>query len=147
MPFCFVQLKERIAAFRFFHRGDDGIDKLTTTGHSHIWEVSRGAVAEHDLDPSELGIGRAKTEDILGKDPQHNAAVIRSVLAGEKGPARDIVLLNTAAGLTAFDLAKDADQVRTPIVERLSQNMKVAAETVDSGAAAAKLEQWAATNS
>jgi anthranilate phosphoribosyltransferase len=126
------------------YRGDDGIDKLTTTGHSHIWEVSLGAVTEHDLDPLELGIARTQIESLLGKDPSHNAGVIRAVLAGERGPVRDIVLLNAAAGLTAFDLAKDAEQVRVPILERMAAKLAVAAESVDSGRAAAKLEAWAA---
>jgi anthranilate phosphoribosyltransferase len=126
------------------YRGDDGIDKLTTTGHSHIWEVSRGLIAEHDLDPSDLGIARVETDAILGKGPEHNAEVIRSVLAGEPGAARDIVLLNTAAGLAAFELAKDAEQVMVPIVERLAAKMEIAAETIDSGKAAAKLEDWVA---
>ena len=129
------------------YRGDDGIDKLTTTGHSHIWEVSRGAVTEHDLDPLDLGIARADIRSLLGKDPEHNAGVIRSVLAGEAGPQRDVVLLNAAAGLVAFALAQDADQVRVPILDRLADKLVVAAEAVDSGAAAAKLEEWvAATN-
>src|SRR6187402_1361439 len=78
-------------------RGDDGLDELTTTGHSHIWEVSRGSVTEHDLDPLELGIPRASISDLLGGDPQHNAGIARAVLAGERGPVRDIVLLNAAA--------------------------------------------------
>jgi anthranilate phosphoribosyltransferase len=73
----------------------------------------------------------------------HNAAVIRSVLAGDVGPVRDIVLLNAAAGLTAFDLAKNPDQLRVPIVDRLAEQLVVAAEAVDSGKAAAKLEAWA----
>jgi len=129
------------------YRGDDGIDKLTTTGHSHIWEVSRGAVTEHDLDPLDLGIARADIRSLLGKDPQHNAGVIRSVLAGEAGPQRDVVLLNAAAGLVAFALAQDADQVRVPILDRLADKLVVAANAVDSGAAAAKLDEWvAATN-
>jgi anthranilate phosphoribosyltransferase len=126
------------------YRGDDGIDKLTTTGHSHIWEVSRGSVTEHDLNPAELGIARAHPDDLLGKDPAHNAGVIRSVLAGETGPVRDIVLLNTAAGITSWQLAQDPEQIRRPITERLRQNMGLAAEAIDSGAAAAKLEAWAA---
>ena len=125
------------------YRGDDGIDKLTTTGHSHIWEVSRGSVTEHDLDPAELGIARSQIESLLGKDSVHNAAVIRSVLAGDAGPVRDIVLLNAAAGLTAFDLAKNPEQLRVPIVDRLAEQLVVAAEAVDSGKAAAKLEAWA----
>ena len=124
------------------YRGDDGIDKLTTTGHSHIWEVSRGSVTEHDLDPAELGIARSPIESLLGKDAVHNAGVIQSVLGGEAGPVRDIVLLNAAAGLVAFDLAQNPDQLRVPILDRLAQQLEVAAESVDSGRAAAKLEAW-----
>jgi len=129
------------------YRGDDGIDKLTTTGHSHIWEVSLGAVTEHDLDPLDLGIARADIQSLLGAGPEHNAGVIRSVLAGETGPVRDIVLLNAAAGLVSFALAQDADQVRVPILDRLGEKLEVAARVVDSGAAAQKLDEWvAATN-
>ena len=129
------------------YRGDDGIDKLTTTGHSHIWEVSLGAVTEHDLDPLDLGIARADIQSLLGAGPAHNAGVIRSVLAGETGPVRDIVLLNAAAGLVSFALAQDADQVRVPILDRLGEKLEVAARVVDSGAAAQKLDEWvAATN-
>lgn len=129
------------------YRGDDGIDKLTTTGHSHIWEVSRGFVTEHDLDPADLGIPRADIQSLLGADPQHNAGVARAVLAGEAGSVRDIVLLNAAAGLTAFELARDPELLRQPILERLAAQLERAAAVVDSGAAAAKLEEWvAATN-
>ena len=126
------------------YRGDDGIDKLTTTGHSHIWEVSRGSVTEHDLDPLDLGIARAPIEALLGKDPAHNAAVIRSVLAGDPGHARDVVLLNTAAGLVSFDLAKNPENRAIPLLERLAEKLEIARATVDSGAAAAKLDEWAA---
>ncbi len=129
------------------YRGDDGIDKLTTTGHSHIWEVSRGFVTEHDLNPLDLGIPTARIQSLLGADPAHNARVARSVIAGEKGPVRDIVLLNAAAGLTSFELAKNPELIRVPILERLRTSIAVAGEAVDSGAAAAKLDEWiAATN-
>jgi len=129
------------------YRGDDGIDKLTTTGHSHIWEVSRGFVTEHDLDPADLGIARADIQDLLGADPAHNAGVARGVLAGERGPVRDIVLLNAAAGLTAFELARDPEQLREPILGRLAAQLERAASVIDSGAAAQKLDEWvAATN-
>jgi anthranilate phosphoribosyltransferase len=126
------------------YRGDDGIDKLTTTGHSHIWEVSRGFVTEHDLDPTDLGIPRAQIEDLLGADPEHNAGVARGVLAGERGPVRDIVLLNAAAGLTAFELAKDPEQLQEPILARLSAQLERAAAAIDSGLAAQKLDEWVA---
>jgi anthranilate phosphoribosyltransferase len=129
------------------YRGDDGIDKLTTTGHSHIWEVSRGFVTEHDLNPADLGIPTTDIQSLLGKDAEYNAAVIRSVLAGDQGPVRDVVLLNAAAGITAYELAQDPDLNRLPIVERLGRALEAAAAEVDSGRAAAKLEQWvAATN-
>jgi len=129
------------------YRGDDGIDKLTTTGHSHIWEVSRGFVTEHDLDPADLGIARADIKDLLGGDPAHNAAVARGVLAGEKGPVRDIVLLNAAAGLAAFELAREPELLQQPILGRLAAQLERAAEVIDSGAAIQKLGDWvAATN-
>jgi len=126
------------------YRGDDGIDKITTTGHSHIWEVSRGFVTEHDLDPRELGIPTATIDEILGSTPEHNAGLARTVLAGEAGPVRDIVLLNAAAGLVSFRLAQDPEQLRRPLLERLDEQLVVAAAAIDSGAAAAKLEDWAA---
>lgn len=126
------------------YRGDDGIDKLTTTGHSHIWEVSRGFVTEHDLDPRELGIATAQIDEILGSTPEHNAGLARSVLAGDPGAVRDIVLLNAAAGLVSFRLAQDPEQLRRPLLERLDEQLAVAATAIDSGSAAAKLEVWAA---
>jgi anthranilate phosphoribosyltransferase len=129
------------------YRGDDGIDKLTTTGHSHIWEVSRGLVTEHDLDPAELGIPRADIQSLLGADARHNAEVARAVLAGDAGPVRDIVLLNAAAGLEAFELSRAPERITEPIVARLAKQLERAAAVVDSGAALAKLNEWvAATN-
>jgi anthranilate phosphoribosyltransferase len=138
----FVGVFQTRGATALVFRGDDGLDELTTTGHSHIWEVSLGAVVEHDLDPRELGITRARLDDLIGGDAQHNAAVARRMLGGERGPVRDIVLLNAAAGLVAFDLAVDPEQGRRPILDRLREKMAVAAETVDSGAATAALEAW-----
>lgn len=128
-------------------RGDDGLDELTTTGHSHIWEVSRGALTEHDLDPRDLGLPRARMEDLLGGTPEENAAVIRRVLAGESGPVRDIALLNAAAGLVAFDLVGSPEGADRPILERLGEKLALAADAVDSGAATAKLDDWARASS
>ncbi|MDQ1609120.1 MAG: anthranilate phosphoribosyltransferase [Microbacteriaceae bacterium] len=125
-------------------RGDDGLDELSTTGHSHVWEVTRGLVTEHDIDPRELGIRRASIEELLGGDANHNAAVVRAVLAGEEGPVRDIVLLNAAAGLVSFDLAADPSKVQESILDRFRQKLVVAADAIDSGAATAKLERWVA---
>lgn len=123
-------------------RGDDGLDELTTTGHSRIWEVSRGDIHEHDLDPRDLGIPRATIADLKGGSPAHNADVVGRVLAGETGPVRDIVLLNAAAGMVAYRLSHDASQVQRPIVERLAEERAIAASAIDSGAAADLLARW-----
>ena len=123
-------------------RGDDGLDELTTTGHSHVWEVSRGTVKEHDLDPRDLGIARATIEDLAGGDAVHNAQIVHEVLGGGRGPVRDIVVLNAAAGLVSFELAKDPAQVQRAILDRFRDKMAVAEEAIDSGAAARKLDEW-----
>jgi anthranilate phosphoribosyltransferase len=140
----FVGVFQTRGATALVFRGDDGLDELSTTGHSHVWEVSRGLVTEHDIDPRDLGIPRAKMDDLLGKDAAYNAGVVRAVLAGETGPVRDIVLLNAAAGLVAYELASDPSRVQEAILDRFRSQMAIAAEAIDSGAAAAKLEEWIA---
>ena len=94
-------------------RGDDGLDELTTTGHSHIWEVSRGAVHGARPRPGELGIPRAEIDDAAGRRRRSTTPRIvhAACSAGERGAVRDIVLLNAAAGLVAYDLALDPAQV------------------------------------
>ena len=109
-------------------RGDDGLDELTTTGHSRLWEVSRGDIHEHDLDPRDLGIPVADIDDLLGGDPAHNATVVHRVFDGEQGAVRDIVLLNAAAGIVAFRLFQDATEVQRPILERLAEAKDAAAD-------------------
>ncbi len=128
-------------------RGDDGLDELTTTGHSRLWEVSRGGLTEHDIDPRELGIPRSQIQDLVGGTPEENAAVVHRVLQGERGPVRDIVLLNAAAGLVAYDLANNPESVERALLERLSEKLKVAEDAIDSGRAAAKLADWARVTS
>ena len=104
-------------------------------------------MTEHDLDPLELGIPRAGIADLLGGDGAHNAGIARATLAGQRGPVRDIVLLNAAAGLVAFDLARDPAQLQLGILERFREKIAIAAEAIDSGAAMKKLDDWiAATN-
>ena len=127
-------------------RGDDGMDELTTTGHSRVWEVSRGDVREHDLDPRDLGLPRAEISDLLGGDAEHNAGIIRRVLQGETGPVRDIVLLNAAAGIVSYRLFRDAAELQTPFLDRLASALAEVAAAVDSGAAAAKLDAWVAAS-
>ncbi|TXK17663.1 anthranilate phosphoribosyltransferase [Homoserinibacter sp. GY 40078] len=125
-------------------RGDDGLDELSTTGHSHVWEVSRGSVTEHDLDPADLGLPRASIEDLRGGDSAHNAAVVHRVLEGERGPVRDIVLLNAAAGLVSWDLAQDHTRAEEDIRDRFRDKIALASAAIDSGAAREKLDAWVA---
>ena len=125
-------------------RGDDGLDELSTTGHSHIWEVSAGAVTEHDVHPADIGLPVSRLEQLTGGSPGENADAVRRVLAGEGGPVRDFVLLNAAAGLVAWDLLQDPGQAERPMARRLRERLGTVADTVDSGAARAKLDAWAA---
>ncbi|MDQ4501079.1 anthranilate phosphoribosyltransferase [Sinomonas sp. ASV322] len=118
-------------------RGDDGLDELTVTTTSRVWEVRDGAVSESVLDPADLGIPRATLDDLRGGDARHNAEVVRRVLAGDRGPVRDAVVLNAAAGLVAFDGAADA-----PLVDRLAAAKLRAEVSIDSGAAARALDTW-----
>jgi anthranilate phosphoribosyltransferase len=140
----FVGVFQTRGATALVFRGDDGLDELTTTGHSHLWEVSLGQVREHDLDPRDLGIQRSTIDQLVGGDAAHNAAIVHEVFAGERGPVRDIVVLNAAAGLVAFELAKDPNQFQRAIVDRFRDKMAVAEAVIDSGAAARKLSEWIA---
>ena len=87
--------------------GHDGLDELTTTTTSAVWEVYGDEVRFSNLDPTELGIPLAAPEDLVGGDPVANAGLARAILDGEAGPGRDIVVLNAAAALLAADLVAD----------------------------------------
>ncbi|GLY18651.1 anthranilate phosphoribosyltransferase [Kineosporia rhizophila] len=122
-------------------RGEDGLDELSTTGPSRVWQVRDGQVDETLFDPADLGLPRATLEDLRGGDPQHNADVVRSLLAGEPGPVRDAVVLNAGAALAAAGNG-DGD-----LVKQISEGVQKATQSIDSGAAADVLERWvAATN-
>jgi len=135
-----------------FHGG--GLDELTTTGPSTVWIAADGAVSQTSFDPAELGLPRATLADLRGGNAAHNASVVRTLLAGEQGPVRDIVLLNAAAAITAADglgtvaAARSADADTTAqatgeaLVKALSAGLARAASAVDSGAAAALLTNW-----
>ncbi|WP_130492903.1 anthranilate phosphoribosyltransferase [Motilibacter rhizosphaerae] len=123
-------------------RGEDGLDELTVTGPSRVWEVRDGDVEECTVVPEELGVNRAPASALAGGDAVANAAVARRVLAGEQGPVRDAVLLNAAAALVALDAVGEAPAA--PLAERLRSAVERSAAAVDSGAAAAALERWTA---
>lgn len=119
-------------------RGDDGLDELTTTTTSQVWVVHDGAVTTATVDPAAYGLAPATTEDLRGGDAAHNADVVRRVLAGERGPVRDAVLLNAGAALAVHATPGD------PVDTALGAGLTRAAQAVDSGAAAALLERWVA---
>ncbi|MDQ4111012.1 MAG: anthranilate phosphoribosyltransferase [Actinomycetota bacterium] len=122
-------------------RGDDGLDELTTTTTSHVWMVSQGVVTEATVEPLDHGIGRATAEDLRGDDAAYNAAVVRRLLAGEKGAVRDAVVLNAGAALAVHDAGSGS------VDERLAGGIARAAEAIDSGAAQAVLDRWVAATS
>ncbi|AUZ34811.1 anthranilate phosphoribosyltransferase [Arthrobacter sp. PGP41] len=120
-------------------RGNDGLDELTTTGPSTVWEIRDGRVTELTFSPQDLGIRLATVEQLRGGNAEVNAAVVRQVLAGKEGPARDAVLVNAAAGLVAFDQSAEG-----PFLDRMRTAFARAAESIDTGAAAAVLGKWVA---
>jgi anthranilate phosphoribosyltransferase len=113
-----------------FH-GHDGLDELTTTTTSTLLDVGQDGVREMEVDPAALGLAEATREGLLGGDVERNAAIAKQVLAGEGGPPRDVVLLNTAAALVAADAAIS-----------LMDGLEAAARSIDAGRAAAVLEAW-----
>ena len=113
--------------------GHDGLDELTTTGSTDVAEVKDGKVTVFEITPQDAGLPPAKLSDLRGGDAAHNAAAIRRVLDGEKGPFRDIVLLNTAAALIVGGKARD-----------LPDGVAQAARSIDTGAARRALEKLVA---
>ena len=109
--------------------GSDGLDEITITGPTRIGEVRSGQVHTYEVTPEEFCLPRASLEAIAGGDAATNANLIREVLSGKKSPRRDIVLLNAAAALVA---AGKSDHLRDAVPQ--------AAQAIDSGAAAAKLQ-------
>ena len=117
-------------------RGDDGLDELTTTGPSTVFWVRDGSVSQHAFDPADVGVACGRVEDLRGADSVFNARVARSVLDGERGPVRDIVLLNAAAGLVASGVGEG------DLESRMAAGLEAATASVDSGAAADVLDRW-----
>jgi anthranilate phosphoribosyltransferase len=107
----------------------DGLDELTTAGISDVAVLDSGKVSTFRISPRNAGLPDAKPEDLIGGDPVENAAHIRAVLGGLKGPYRDIVLLNAAAALLVTGKAKT-----------LREGVALAAKSIDSSKALAVLE-------
>ena len=113
----------------FVVHGADGLDEISNTGDSRVSEVREGVVRTVTLRPEDFGLARASIADLQGGDREQNAQIIRGILDGEAGPKRDIVLMNAAAALVAGGRARD-----------LKEGAGLAAKSIDSGAARAKLQ-------
>jgi len=124
-----------------FH-GGDGLDELTTTTTSDVWVFHGGRVVGTTLDPTSLGLVAARPTDLVGGDRAHNAQVARDVFGGATGPVRDIVLLNAAAALLAFD-TPDLD---APLQDQVGERLDRAARAIDSGRATSLLDRWVAAS-
>jgi anthranilate phosphoribosyltransferase len=127
-----AEVLARLGARRaFVVHGAGGIDELSPVGPNLVAEVVDGSVSERMLDPeSELGLPRCSVEELRGGTPAENAAAVREVFAGADGGRRNAILLNAAGAIAAAGHADD-----------LREGLELARETVDSGAAAARLEQ------
>jgi anthranilate phosphoribosyltransferase len=110
--------------------GSDGLDEITTSGPTHIAALENGSVRTFEINPEDIGVTRAKSEVLRGGDAETNAAALIGVLKGEKGPYRDIAVLNAAAALVIAGRAKD-----------LKEGAALAAKSIDSGAAKARLDR------
>ena len=111
---------------------DDGIDEVSVAGRTRVVEVADGGTEEWFVTPEDVGFARVELSAIAGGSPEQNAAVVRSVFAGDRGPARDVVLLNAGAAILAAGNAHD-----------LGAGVERAAEALDSGAAEGVLERLA----
>ncbi|MFN8521949.1 MAG: anthranilate phosphoribosyltransferase [Chloroflexota bacterium] len=109
--------------------GGDGVDEISITEPTIVFDVRDGQVDEYEITPESVGLNRAPREAIRGGTLEANLKFVRSVLAGEKGAARDVVLLNAGAGLIVAGLAQD-----------LADGVARAAESIDSGAAQSRLD-------
>ncbi|HEX5065453.1 MAG TPA: anthranilate phosphoribosyltransferase [Myxococcota bacterium] len=109
--------------------GSDGLDEITTTGVTYAAWLDAGRITPLEIDPRALGIPAPAAGALAGGDARRNAEILRAVLAGERGPRRDIALLNAAAALWVGEAARD-----------LADGLVVAARSLDGGAAQAKLD-------
>ena len=107
-----------------------GLDEITVHGTTRVAELRDGRVLEHELTPEDAGLSRGRLEDLAGGDVERNVAIAGSVLRGEGGPRRDVVLLNAGAALVVAGRARG-----------LREGVAMAAEAIDSGGALRVLER------
>jgi anthranilate phosphoribosyltransferase len=111
--------------------GQDGLDEISMSAPTSVCEVRRGSFSSYEITPEDFGFARCDKEDIRGGSPQENAAITRAILAGEPGPCRDAVVLNSAA---AIYIARDGVTMHEAVA--------LAQGSIDSGAAKRQLDRF-----
>ena len=114
----------------FVVHGANGMDEVSISSRTYIVEVKRGDIRQFVMSPEDFGIATAKIDAILGGDSAENARIIESIFRGERGPRRDVVLLNSAPAIVAGG-----------IVKTWKEGIQLAADAIDSGAALLKLQK------
>jgi anthranilate phosphoribosyltransferase len=127
VPFAEV-LKDLGSKRAFIVHGHDGLDEIALTSKTHVTELNDGQISNYDIEPERFGLEKCRLDDLKGGDPETNAQLILRLLDGEKGPKRNVVLLNAAAGIAAVKGSS------------LEEGFKEAEKSIDSGSAKKKLE-------
>lgn len=129
-------------------RSEDGLDELSTTSKSAIWQVSEGQVSQFVLDPVALGLEKVEIRDLLGGDARENAEVAQKLFEGELNgrfrAIRDVVILNAAGGIVSYNLAKNSTLATQDLESRFQSAIALADSALASGAALDKLVAWSA---
>lgn len=123
----------------FVFRGDDGLDEITLDGTTSVLSIGGDEISSDRIDAKDFGLDNAPISAVVGGDGAENAAIALRILKGERGAPRDIVLLNTAVTIAAFE-----GQLELPLHERIAQAMPRAIDSIDSGKALTLLQKWAA---
>jgi anthranilate phosphoribosyltransferase len=113
----------------FVVHGHDGLDEISVCAPTRISELKDGLIRTYDISPEQFFSEKAKPADLLGGNPEENAQITRNILNGEKGPKRNVILINTAAALVAAGQAED-----------FKQGILMAETAIDDGSATKKME-------
>lgn len=111
--------------------GVDGMDEISASDKTFVCEIKDGETKSYEIDPGDFGFEKCLKEDLVGGDPKENAQITLDILKGQKGPKRNAVVLNSAAGLYVAGA-----------VESINEGVKLAEEIIDSGKALKQLEQF-----
>lgn len=126
-------LKELGSRAAWVVHGHDGVDEMSISGSTYVAELKLGQIRVFEMSPADFGLPQSPLSELAGGTAQDNARLIQHVLRGERGPKRDAVVLNTAAALCVAEVAS------SPL-----HGAQLAADAIDSGVAAAKLDAWIA---